>query len=175
MQEVRADRSKKIFLGIDPGVSGAIAAIDETGMIVDVIKMPETMEEIYQCFKAVTDHAPCRAVIELVTGYVGKNKGEGGPNPGARMFTFGKSYGCLIMAMIANGLKQEKTLLNVAPVTWQASLGVLGTGLSYAQRKRRNKIFARDLFLRKNESHRKIIGEVADALLIAEYCRRRFI
>ncbi len=44
---------EKIFIGIDPGVSGAITALDENGKVVALTKMPQTMGELLYFFATV--------------------------------------------------------------------------------------------------------------------------
>ena len=46
----------KVFIGIDPGVSGAITALNENGKVVALTKMPQTMGELLSFLQQYTDN-----------------------------------------------------------------------------------------------------------------------
>jgi len=142
---------KKIVIGIDPGKSGAIVAID--GDCVTINKMPETP----------------KSLLDLLSQYKSKNvvcyleKVQGLPGMGgASMFTFGKNFGYLEMSLLANEIK----FITVTPQKWQKhfQLGVTKKDLG-KQWKNHLKAKAEQLF----PQIKKITLWSSDALLIAEY------
>lgn len=160
-----------IFLGIDPGVSGGLAAIDTEDRTEDyqvqaiVHKMPSSDLEIWKLIEAYQPHSKKTATfsaLEKVGGYL---KGSQG-NLGSAMFRFGQNYGALRMALTAAGI----SCAEVHPHRWQAVLGVSSrknSGETKAQRKRRFLEKAQQLF-----PDVQVTLATADALLLAEYCRR---
>lgn len=156
-----------LFMGIDPGASGGVAVID--GSSADAHAMPASefgVWELVQSLKlrasAYTEPAGIVACIEQVTGYVG---GEG--NTGSSMFKFGASYGALRMALTAAGISYE----TVPPHQWQRALGIekRRAGEDTTRWKNRLKQAAVELF-----PSIKVTKKTADALLMAEYCRRKY-
>jgi hypothetical protein len=99
------------------------------------------------------------AVLEKVGGYVGEAQ------PGSAAFKFGMSYGALRMALTAAGIPFDE----VTPQRWQKTLGVTPRekGEPKSSFKARLKTKAQSLFPRTS-----ITLKTADALLLAEYCRR---
>ncbi len=144
-----------IYLGIDPGMSGGIAALTELGEVLLAAKMPDTERDVYQLLSQLPmnrGYAPCprHAVLERVWsspgwGHVGS-------------FKFGLSYGGLRMALTAACIPFDEVL----PRAWQKELGCL-SGKDKNITKRR----AQALFPGLTITH-----ATADALLMAEYCRR---
>lgn len=100
------------------------------------------------------------AIVEQVNGYVG----DGG-NPGSAMFKFGSNYGQVLMALTAASVPFE----TITPARWQRGLGVppRKKGETKSEFKNRLKAMAQRLFPQV-----VVTLATADALLIAEYCRR---
>lgn len=146
------------YIGVDPGKGGGLAAV--RGAEFSLTPMPPTDMDIYRW---LLDHRgePVFAVMERVTGYIG----DGG-NPGARMFAFGQNYGALRMALIAVGVPFE----TVTPAVWQRAVGVTPRKKTETKTvwKNRLKSRAQELFPRA-----PITLATADAILLAEYCRRK--
>lgn len=150
---------RELFLGIDPGGSGGFAILDRKGAVVDASKMPETESDVNEY---VREFAPRirMAMIEAVHSM---------PKQGvASSFTFGKNYGGLRMALIAHGVP----FVAITPQAWQKDMGcILPTHSGQrrgTEKKNHAKARAQELF-----PAQKITHAVADALLIAEYLRRR--
>lgn len=148
------------YLGVDPGASGGIVSI--RGNLVAATKMPETEQDVWTL---VSSHShlfgeSTFAALEKVGGYVG----DGG-NPGSAMFKFGASYGGLRMALTAARIPFEE----VTPQSWQKGLAIpkREKGESKTDWKNRLKRKAQQLF-----PSVEVTLATADALLIAEYCRR---
>lgn len=151
-----------LYIGIDPGASGGLACLTPGGVY--HTPMPETERDVWDWVndtpKYRANGSPCFAVIEKVGGYIQGNK-----LPGSAMFNFGRSYGGLRMALIAAGIPFEEA----TPQRWQKTLGIPSRKKdeSKGQFKNRLKARAQQLF-----PSVKVTLATADALLIAEYCRR---
>jgi len=138
-------------LGIDPGASGGLALLDPNGGVVLVAKMPETDLEVYALVAAAAPGA--RAVLEYV---------RSSPQMGVvSAFSFGRSYGGLRMALAACGIPYDE----VTPAKWQGELGCRSKGDKNVTKAR-----AQALFPMVRVTH-----ATADALLLAEWGRRRWI
>lgn len=142
-----------MFIGIDPGESGGIAAIDTHGKVIFACPTPEPDEQ----------------VLKLVAGadFAALERVWSSPGWGhAGAFTFGTSYGRLRMALVAKRVNH----VNVIPQTWQKVLGVkYPKGAKKVEKKNLSKARAKDLFPKTRITH-----AIADALLIAEYARRLY-
>ncbi len=145
------------IIGIDPGASGGIARIsyDQAGQVIAgslAFKMPATERDIWDALSALTGSAEL-AVIEHVHSM---------PRQGvASMFTFGKGYGGLRMALVGQGIP----FLEVAPQRWTKALG-----LPAGADKNSHKAMAQQLFPGERITH-----ATADALLIALWGARFYI
>jgi hypothetical protein len=143
-----------ITIGIDPGKSGGIAWIDETGKAC-VEKMPDTLKDLWELISNISgDYGiykiECKAYLEQISS---------SPQQGVvSAFTFGNGYGHLEMALTAAGIPFER----VRPQAWQKAMGCMSKG-----QKNVTKAKAQELF-----PHLKITHATADACLIAEYGRR---
>lgn len=145
----------KLYIGIDPGKNGAIAFIPTDGK-------PWTVS-----FKDSTDKDICDAVDEAVVFAISENveamamieQVASSPQMGVKSaFTFGEGFGKLIMLMTAYKLSFER----VRPLKWQTALGCKTGGDKNITKRKAQELFPEI----------KITHANADALLIAEYCRR---
>ena len=137
-----------ICIGIDPGASGAIAVLD--GDRVTAMKLADMTErDIYDCLSDLAGTGTV-AVIEQVHSMPGQGVSS--------TFKLGVSYGGLRMALVAAGIRFQP----VTPVRWQTALSCRSGG-----NKNVTKAKAQELF-----PAIKITHAIADALLLAEYCRR---
>lgn len=148
-----------LFVGIDPGVSGGLAAIDDAGEV--VLARPLRDAGRWDVLEFLRD---CKAYDKTVAFVerVGVHKGEG--PLGA--FTFGRQaerveFACQVMRIPFD---------LVDPKTWQVL-----AGLTYPKKAKRvekkNLGKARAELLYAGQSL-TITHALADALLIAEACRR---
>jgi hypothetical protein len=150
-----------LIVGIDPGKSGGIAWQFKGGQV-GTIPMPEAEAEIVSFFQELADGArepeghsnPPVSYIEKVGGFIGK------PQPGSRMFTFGRNTGVIMGALYAAKFR----IIVVSPVKWQKDLGL--AGIDAKKRKGEFKNRAHQLFPSLGKS---ITLKTADALLIFEY------
>jgi hypothetical protein len=150
-----------IYLGIDPGLKGGIAALYADGEVLTVWKMPATARDLFDIFNSLERLRGVRAVLERVSA---------SPQMGTvSAFTFGRGYGRLEGTLAAAHIPFEE----VTPGTWQGVMGVrqktgkTTLGTSAPKDKNISKRRAQALFPGQSITHAN-----ADALLIAEYCRR---
>lgn len=151
-----------MVLGIDPGLSGALAFIGPDGLVIhDTPTLTAgKRREIDEIELARLIDAAGRidaAFVELV----GSRPGEG-----AQMaFAFGRGYGLVRGILRANFVP----ITDVSPVKWQRAMGIAAGAGKDASRARAKGLFQHDaaLLARVRDDGR------ADACLIAEYGRRR--
>lgn len=137
------------ILGLDPGASGGIALLTEDAAA--VWKMPDTEADILEVLKGVADHRPIHAYLERTHSM---------PRQGvASTFKYGMNYGLLRAYLFALGIPYE----TVTPAVWQRALGCLSKGDKNVTKRK-----AQELFPQLQITH-----ATADALLIAEYGRRK--
>jgi hypothetical protein len=171
----------KLFIGIDPGASGGVAAVSSGGEVIVEFtrKMPDD-DRLWHHVNGIaqwrTQHGvETTAVLERVGGFR-KDVYEGTFTPGNAMFNFGHSHGACVMALIASGLwtNGPTNELHVPPQRWQAGMKVETRkkgkgGETRTEFKRRLKELAQELF-----PTFRVTMATADALLMAEYARRTF-
>ena len=146
-----------IYIGIDPGKKGAYAVTDEHVMTVypwDDDKFVEAMAI------AGSTGDKCVAAVEKV----GAMPGQGVSS----MFSFGQSFGFILGVLTAYGIPYQL----VPPRKWKAEFGLLHT------EKQASVDVAKRLFPRVSllptERCRKESDGMSDAVLMAEYARRKF-
>lgn len=147
------------YIGLDPGVSGGIAAVVASAdeFFYRAWKMPATDRDICDLLRSLVPvQGTAFAVIEKVNPGVFSR-------PGAKMgvvsaFTFGGGYRALKMALTCVEIPYDEVL----PVKWQTAMGCRSKG-----NKNITKARAQALFPEITITH-----AIADALLIAEFCRR---
>jgi hypothetical protein len=134
------------YLGVDVGVSGGLALVDDEGRCLWAVKMPGTDADLF----ALLPTTETTAVLELV---------HSSPQMGVKSaFTFGAGYGRCRMALAAARIP----FVELTPQTWQRRLGGLSGG-----DKQRLKARAQQLYPTVN-----ITLATADALLLATVARR---
>ena len=155
-----------IYLGIDPGLSGALAVLDKDGEIIDIFDMP-TLEVISGTSKKqrVNPHGivseltlfkniPVQAIIEQVNAMPGQGV--------TSMFSFGRSLG--ILEGVLAGIQIPYTL--VTPVVWKRKMQVNASKDGARELAMRTWPSKADLFKRKKDDGR------AEAALLALYLHR---
>lgn len=136
------------YIGIDPGASGSIAVI-HTGCV-HWTKNTESPHDMSDFLKSWKDIGDCYAFIELVSAM---------PKQGvSSTFKFGASYGLLRGLLVANRIPFEE----VTPVRWQNAMKCRSGGDKNVTKRRAQQLFPDE----------KITHANADAILLAEYCRR---
>ena len=153
------------YIGIDPGVSGGIALIDQgpVNSEAGAVKMPATERDIWEAIRDMGTAVEPFAYIERLGAMPRDEHGKARQNP-TTMFKMGVNYGLLRMCLIASGIPFDEVL----PRKWQADFGLLRRpSETITQKKNRHKQKAQQLW-----PSLKITHAIADALLICEYCRR---
>jgi hypothetical protein len=141
-----------IYIGIDPGASGGIAAVNDKGTVYRVDKMPATDAEVLALLEALALawHPAPWAVLEHAQAF---------PKMGvSSAFNYGRGWGAMQMALHAAEIPFDI----VVPRKWQAALSCLTRGDKNVSKRRAEQLFP----------GLTITHATADALLIAEYCRR---
>lgn len=151
--------SGSVYVGIDPGATGAAAAVGE---ITECIRFSKaTEQEIYEWLHRVNSVALAKGrEIQFFLEKVSMMPTDGRASGGKFMAQFGMLRGFLI----AIGCRR----IEVTPVVWSRKMGRIDPkGTSKTEKKRRNQQLAQSLY-----PDAKIIRETCDAFLIAEYGRR---
>ena len=161
-----------IFIGIDPGLTGAIAALRQDGGIAGLWDAPiltvkknkatrhelniADMVEILKTLPALHDAQALVAAVERVSSMPGQGV--------ASSFSFGKGFGIWLGILSALGIPYDL----VHPVRWK-KLMLDGMGKDKdASRIRAKELFGSQVDLSLKKHHGR-----ADALLIAEWRRRQ--
>ena len=161
-------QKSRLFLGVDPGMSGALAMVSQNhevenfpmpvvGKILDIPRILCFLKN----FRPRIDHA----IIEQVSAMPGQGVSS--------MFKFGRVYG--IMEGLIGGLGIPYTL--VTPQAWQKVMHVGVEGKALDPKERSCVAIGRlglDAGLPRGPRSGKLHDGVVDAVLIAEYCRRTF-
>lgn len=144
--------------GIDPGASGGIVLIPKYGEN-ELQPMPETIPDIWNWFQGHSEYCfQGFACIEYI------NPGFKGPGKSQMSKLYG-NYTALLMALAASKIPFEI----VKPAAWQKEFG-MHKKKKENQNKWKNRLKERAQQLFPNEH---ITLKTADALLLAEYCRRK--
>lgn len=159
-----------LFLGIDPGLSGALAVLSADGRLVDVAKMPT---EPHGKSRRVSGRA-VRAFLDRTTERTGNafglcmleqvasRPGQGAPS----IFTFGRAFGVVEGVLSALALPTDYA----TPQVWKRAFG-LGSDKAESIRKACDLIPA---LLAWPEKGSKLTHDQAEAVLLAEFARRRW-
>jgi len=160
-------KDPRVFMGVDPGVEGGLALVEEDGLSASVYPMPETQEEILLLVKEIaeSDVVVLHCYLEkipLVPEFVMRKK-----NPNFRRGQKGtavlfENLGFLKACLSAFGFK----VTQVSPVKWQRGMNCLTGGDKKVTRARAQQLFP------STRVYGKVTNKTADALLMAEYCRR---
>lgn len=148
-----------LILGVDPGKSGALALIDEDGVLVDVHDMPDATGAALGAHlrDLLADHSPhiiAAAWVELV----GSRPGQGV----ASTFKFGANWGAILGALGALEVPVELR----TPAQWKKAMRVTADKASSRQRAAEHWPSDAGRFARVKDDGR------AEACLLAEYGRR---
>lgn len=154
----------QLYIGIDPGQAGGLAVLNgHTPAVIHLEPMPATEQDVWYWLNSIPrDGKDCFAVLEKVGGYMPGSSG----NIGSAMFKFGASVGMLRAFLVAAGIPFEE----VQPGVWQRALGVSPRKKTETKASHKNKLkqVAGRLF-----PEVKITLKTCDAILLAEYCRRK--
>lgn len=159
----------KVFIGIDPGLTGAVAAIDEHGRLLTVqdtpilaVKKGKGVKHIYLDSQMVTVLRACKTTG--VSAYVALESVHSMPKQGVAS-TFSTGVGVGLWRGIIAAL--ELPLTTLEPRRWKVAMGIAVGADKNASIVRALQLFpAADL--RRKKDHGR-----ADALLMAAYLRRQ--
>ena len=139
----------KLYMGIDPGYSGAIVVLDDIGKIHGLVRLSETEHDVSSFVIKASKDVQC-AVLEKVSSM---------PRQGvASTFKFGTSYGFCRALLVCHRIPFE----TVTPAAWQKALKCLSKGDKNVTKAAAQRIWPQE----------KVVHATADAMLIAEYARR---
>ena len=161
--------TNKFFIGIDPGIGGGVAVLDENGGVFSVDSMPiqkvgNKNKLALNFIKDELEHIDSKIiVIERQQAY---------PKQGVTScFTIGMGAGQLEGLCV--GLGKAYTI--IVPQDWQR---VMFRGRPKGKPKDHSKAVAQQLFpnvsFKKTDRCTNIHDGMTDAVLIAEYARRKF-
>lgn len=168
-----------ITLGVDVGVTGAIAALAEDGTYIGVWDLPIVSRrkvkiidpiELFALVKKLRNGGRARAMAEYTHAFTAKrdpnnpeNTGMGSIAGNSKGLTLGSTLAILILAGCAVDIVQ--------PGVWKRALGLLAPKLSYDQKKQLMLARARVWYPRAS-LERKCDDGRAEALLIARYAHQ---
>lgn len=158
---------QKAYLGVDPGKSGGLAVI-RGGEVAWWYVMPDSDFDLFETVKVCIETEDIQYChLERVHSMPGEGH--------VGVFSFGENYGKIQMALTGNQVPYEK----ITPRTWQKGVGVKAKlkEESKPQFKERLRQHAQQLFpsLELWRIPRTLTKQraVCDAILLAEYCRRK--
>lgn len=150
-----------VYLGADPGKQGAIAVLDPRGAPLLLMRWSKhDVLDVQGALRALCVGLRIVGVIESVSS---------SPQMGrASAFTFGKEYGSMRATLVLSGV----ALYERTPQTWQKHQRCSKAhtkATSQADHKRALVALAKERF-----PGVKVTADLADALLIAEFCRQEY-
>lgn len=157
----------RLYVGIDPGKDGGLACLCPGGSVLAVERMPPTERDLVDMLESwyfmTEDEAACCLTVYVEDVHSMPKQGV------ASSFKFGFGCGVIRGVLAALGARYEM----VSPMRWQKPLGCLVKGRKatddQTSKKNVNKAVAQRLFPQVP----KITHATADALMIAEYGRRK--
>jgi len=150
-----------MIIGIDPGISGAIAVLSDTGELSAIYDMPimtvgkgKSQVDGKSVADILKQYQPCTVILEFVSAMPGQGV--------TSMFNFGVGYGIVqgILCTLSIPWKQVRSDV------WKRQYGLL------KQDKDMARTVAKRLYPQAELNMKKHIGR-ADALLIARYGMER--
>jgi hypothetical protein len=157
------------FLGLDPGKTGGLVAIDGDGLILSWLVMPVGHRDIWEWLTQWReDPGKTRAAVEWIHPAI---QGVGK----ASMSKLYGNYTALQMGLVAAGIRLD----TVKPRDWQKAVGISPRNKSESDRQWKDRLRARaqELFPEVGlwnmpRTKGKQLA-VCDAMMIAEWLRRR--
>lgn len=163
-----------LTLGVDVGVTGAIAALAEDGSYVGVWDLPITFRrklkwidgiELFTIVKKIRNGGPARVMVEYTHAFPAKREGQEEVNTGS---IAGNSKGVTLGSTLATLQLAGCAVDVVSPGVWKRALNLLAPKLTYDQKKQLMLARAREWYPRASLERRCDDGR-AEALLIARY------
>jgi crossover junction endodeoxyribonuclease RuvC len=161
-------KSAMRFIGIDIGVSGALAMIcyDGSGWQVDVRDMPVLWIKVSGKNRRVLDERELWELLKVWRAYLPEMAIMEAVHPvpkqgGVSNFGFGRQYGMIEMALVGNGYEYD----TIPPQRWKKEFGLIGKGKGNSRQLAARLFPGADLGERGDEGR-------AEALLLALYGAR---
>lgn len=155
---------KPVYLGVDPGLTGALAWVDAEGRLLWVEDMPLAEHRVGKSRKnkvppgvlrAVIENAPCPAPVCAAVEAVHAMPGQGVSS----MFTFGMTYGVILGVLAGMDVRVQ----HVRPQEWKSTVRLPKSAPKGAAR-----ALAADLFPAQAHLFKRVKDDGrADAALIA--------
>lgn len=142
-----------IYIGIDPGKKGAMAILTDTS-----VRTVPFDEEEYCCILHFLQNEECRCCLEHVNAMPGQGV--------TSMFTFGENFGFIRGVLQAYSIPYEL----VRPQKWKKEYSITADKNSSVNVCKR--LFPQ-VSLKRTERCTKDDDGIAEALLMAEYARRK--
>lgn len=159
-----------LFVGIDPGLAGALAVLSAEGRLVDMVKMPTEPHgksrrvcgrDVRGFLDRVRDKTG-RPFGLCMLEQVASRPGQGAPS----IFTFGRAFGVVEGVLSALAVPTDYA----TPQTWKRAFG-LGNDKAESIRKACDLIPA---LVAWPTERSKLTHDEAEAVLLAEFARRRW-
>lgn len=160
----------RLFVGIDPGLSGALAVLTDAGRLVDVVSMPTephgksrrvSGREVRAWLEGITEATEGAPFTLCVLEQVASRPGQGAPS----VFTFGRAFGAVEGVLSALAVPTDYA----TPQTWKRAFG-LTSDKAESIRKACDLVPGLAGWPRpKGPTH-----DQAEAVLLAEFARRRW-
>jgi crossover junction endodeoxyribonuclease RuvC len=172
-----------IVIGIDPGITGALAALDRNGECVYVGDLPITQSGalkwvnggrlLEMLFKARSGKQPARVFVEYSHAFPLNREGDTADNGAARgnNLNAASRKGMVLGAILATLDIAQLPYELVMPAKWKRALGLIMPKASYLDRKRASLDRARMMFPNAPLDRQRDNGR-AEAMLIAHYGQR---
>jgi hypothetical protein len=160
------------YIGLDPGKSGGVAVMDNHRWV-ETYPMPDP-DDLWKWLRQFPSLSTYIA-LERVGGFIGTDGTEGGHRNKAAahiMFTFGRGYGQIEMALVAGGYNPQM-ILNPLPQQWTKALGIVAR-VAKEESRTQWKARLRDEARLRFPALTSITLKTCDALLLAQYCRLTF-
>jgi hypothetical protein len=165
-----------LTLGIDVGVTGAIACLREDGSCVDVIDLPVGYTQVEGGTGKKVRQVDCIALRDIIRKLRGGEqafavveKTQATPTLGVvTAFSMGMQLASVIDGVRLGGCGYGL----VAPQSWKRGMGLMDSSKSYSEKKRASLKMARELYPRAPLDYACNDGR-AEALLIAHWHQQR--
>ena len=141
-----------VYLGIDPGKSGAVAALSDAWEEPQFIRLKETAHDVSEWIRDLAEWPKSRVIIEQVNAM---------PKQGvSSTFKFGHSAGVCEGLIVGIGLPYKL----IRPAKWQQLMRCRTKGDKNISKQAAQRLFPGV----------KVTHATADALLLAELCRTQW-
>jgi crossover junction endodeoxyribonuclease RuvC len=159
-----------LFMGIDPGVSGALAVLNADGRLVDLARMPTephgkarrvSGRDLRAFIEGAGEASGCTVGLCMLE-QVASRPGQGAPS----IFTFGRAFGAVEAVLSALAVPTDYA----TPQAWKRAYG-LGSDKAESIRKAIDLIPGLAAWPTPSS---RLTHDQAEAVLLAEFARRRW-